>query len=334
MTLESILPAGMPADAAILILAGLTAFVVALAIWNTFLVHDPLGPRLKALAERRAALKAGLTAPRRRRQETQKRKARTKAKSVSFMRSVVKRINLLRDRRGKNTVNKLASAGYRSNDAPVVFVFMKVFLPIVFGATAVALIYVIKIYDVKSLYKILILAGSVGFGFYAPEIFVKNLASKRQNKLRNGLPDTIDLMVICAEAGLSMDAAFARVAREMAKSNPEIADEFGLVSIELSFLPERRMALKGLAERTLMPEFRAIVNMLVQTEKYGTPLANALRVLAAEFRNNRMMKAEEKAAKLPAVLTVPMIVFILPTLFVVLLGPAIFQMVDALGKMG
>lgn len=330
MNLSGILPDGVSPDMAIVILAGLAALAVVAAIWNAFLVRDPLGPRLKALAERRAALKAGLAAPRRRRPEG----AKTKIKSVGFMRSVLKRLDMLRDRRSKKTVNKLASAGYRSHDAPVVFVFMKVVLPIVFGAIAVVLIYVVKVYDVTSVYKILICLGSVGLGFYTPEIFIKNQAAKRQDKLRKGLPDTLDLMVICAEAGLGMDAAFSRVAREMAKSCPEIAEEFGLVSIELSFLPERRLALQGLADRTLMPQFRAIVSTLVQTEKYGTPLAGSLRVLSSEFRNDRMMKAEEKAAKLPAVLTVPMIIFILPTLFVVLLGPAIFRVIDALSKMG
>src|SRR5690606_31613991 len=162
--------------------------------------------------------------------------------------------------------------------------------------------------------------------------YVKNATTKRQKALRKQLPDGLDLLVICAEAGLGLDAAFSRVSKEMVKSSPELADEVGLTSIELSFLPERRQALQNLSERTNMPEFRGVVNTLMQTEKYGTPLAQSLRVLSAEFRNERLLRAEEKAARLPAILTVPMIIFILPALFIVLIGPAILRAVDALSS--
>ena len=228
---------------------------------------------------------------------------------------------------------RLAQAGYRSKDAPVIFAFMKAILPIVFGAVAAIAIYVLKVYEMTPLWKLVCTAGSVGLGFYAPDIVIKNGADRRKTAIRKGLPDSIDLMVICAEAGLGMDAAFSRVSREMVKATPEVADEFGLTSIELSFLPERRLALENLSERTGMEEVRAVVNTLLQTEKYGTPLANSLRVLSAEFRNERLMRAEEKAAKLPAILTVPMIIFILPPLFIVLMGPAVFRIIDALGRM-
>ena len=328
MKFAEYLPAGMTPDLLIMGLAAIAAAITALAVWQALLVRDPLGPRLKALAERRAALKAGLTAPPRR-----QRKERRKAKSVGFARNFVNRFDVLKKRQGKSKVVRLAQAGYRSKDAPIVYVFCKATLPVVFGAAAAFLVYVAKVYEMKPLYEALSVAGGVVFGFFGPDIWIRNQAAKRQHLLRRGLPDALDLLVICAEAGLGMDAAFSRVSREMVKSAPEVADEFGLTSIELSFLPERRQALQNLAERAGMGEFRAIVNTLMQTEKYGTPLANSLRVLSAEFRNDRLMKAEEKAAKLPALLTVPMIIFILPTLFVILLGPAIFRIVDALTKM-
>lgn len=140
-------------------------------------------------------------------------------------------------------------------------------------------------------------------------------------------PNSLDLLVICAEAGLSLDAALTRVARDLGPAAPHLADELGLTAVELGFLPNRRQALQNLARRTDLPALRAVVNTLVQTERYGTPLAQALRVLAAEFREERMLKAEEKAARLPAILTVPMIIFILPTLFVVLIGPAMVRVV-------
>jgi len=323
------LPAGVSPDMLILALAAIAAAVTVLAVWQALLVRDPLGPRLKQLAERRAALKAGLTAPPRR-----QRNERRKAKSVGFIRGFVNRFAVLKKRQGKSKVVRLAQAGYRSKDAPIVYVFAKATLPVVFGAAAAFLIYVAKVYEMKPLYEALATGGAIVLGFFGPDIWIRNQATKRQLQLRRGLPDALDLLVICAEAGLGMDAAFSRVSREMIKSSPEVADEFGLCSIELSFLPERRQALLNLSDRTGMSEFRAIVNTLMQTEKYGTPLANSLRVLSAEFRNDRLMRAEEKAARLPAILTVPMILFILPCLFIILLGPAIFRIVDAFTKMG
>jgi len=168
-------------------------------------------------------------------------------------------------------------------------------------------------------------------GLYVPEIVVRNAIQKRRKELQKGLPDALDLLVICAESGLALDAALIRVAREMAHSSPELADEISLTAIDLGFQPDRRMALQNMIKRTELPSIRGVVNTLIQTEKYGTPLAQSLRVLAAEYRDERMLKAEEKAAKLPATLTVPLIVFILPTLFIVLLGPAILRAIDGLG---
>jgi tight adherence protein C len=162
-----------------------------------------------------------------------------------------------------------------------------------------------------------------------PVIGLRQSIKGRQTRLRRQLPDGLDLLVICAEAGLSLDAALNRVSRELGLSSPDLADELGLTAVELGFLPNRRQALMNLTKRTNLPPIRGVVNTLVQTERYGTPLAHSLRVLSAEFREERMLKAEEKAAKLPATLTVPMILFILPTLFCVLIGPAIIQVLDA-----
>uniref|UniRef100_UPI003B3ACC56 type II secretion system F family protein n=1 Tax=Sphingomonas sp. TaxID=28214 RepID=UPI003B3ACC56 len=150
--------------------------------------------------------------------------------------------------------------------------------------------------------------------------------------IRKALPDAIDLLVICAEAGLTVDAAFGRVARELGKGYPELADEMSLTAIELGFLTDRRAAFENLATRVDLPSVRSLVTTLIQTEKYGTPLASALRVLSAEFRHERTMHAEEKAARLPAVMTVPLIVFILPVLFIVILGPAACSIGDGLLK--
>ena len=146
------------------------------------------------------------------------------------------------------------------------------------------------------------------------------------------LPDGLDLMVICAEAGLSLDATLGRVSRELGNTWPELAEELGITAAELTFLPERRTAFENLNTRTDSDGIRGVVNTLTQTAKFGTPLAQSLRVLAAEMREARMTRAEEKAARLPAMLTVPMIIFILPTLFIVLLGPAAINIMDTMGK--
>src|SRR5829696_3859050 len=173
------------------------------------------------------------------------------------------------------------------------------------------------------------LAGVVGGSYKAPDIWLSNKVKKRSHAIRKGLPDALDLLVICAEAGLTVDAAFNRVARELGKAYPELGDEFALTSIELGFLTDRRSAFENLATRIDLEAVRGVVTTMIQTEKYGTPLASALRVLSAEFRNDRMMRAEEKAARLPAIMTVPLILFILPTLFIVILGPAACSINDS-----
>ena len=172
-------------------------------------------------------------------------------------------------------------------------------------------------------------AAAVGIGYKGPDIFITNLVNKRTDAVRKGLPDALDLLVICAEAGLTVDAAFNRVAKELGRAYPELGDEFALTAIELSFLTDRRNAFENLAYRVNLEAVKGVVTTMIQTERYGTPLASALRVLSAEFRNDRMMRAEEKAARLPAIMTIPLIMFILPVLFIVILGPAACSISDA-----
>ena len=192
------------------------------------------------------------------------------------------------------------------------------------------MLFVLHAFALQAIMRVLGVFIAVMLGLAAPDIFIKNQTQKREVILRRGMPDALDLLVICAEAGLSLDAALGRVSREIAPTCAELAEEIGLTGVELGFLPDRSRALQNLADRVPQPGVVALVNTLIQTEKYGTPLAQALRVLSAEMRDERMMAAEAKAAKLPATLTVPMILFILPPLFIVLLGPAILK-ISALG---
>ena len=170
-------------------------------------------------------------------------------------------------------------------------------------------------------------------GLVAPSVFVRNMSERRRANIRKGLPDALDLLVICTEAGLSLDAGLVRVAREISRTWPELAEEIELTSSELGVLSDRKQALDNLRQRIDLPAVNALCTTLLQTEKFGTPLAQALRVLAGELREERMLRAEERAAKLPAIMTIPLIVFILPSLFVIVMGPAILNIADAFFKM-
>jgi len=306
------------------VMAAISAFLVVLAVWRTLLLRDPMAPRLKSLARRRQGMREELLATRRRAGDL-------RAEHVNFMRGVVDRFSLMRSSVTDQATVKLENAGWRSRDALVAYVFFKFVLPIVAGIAAVFWFHILNVYDMEPLVRTGCSLTVVLLTAYLPDIIIKNTTDKRRTAMQKGLPDALDLMVICAEAGLSLDASLNRVSREIGAAHPDLADELGLTSIELGFLPERSKALENLARRTGLSSIRGLVNTLTQTEKYGTPLSNSLRVLSTEFRNERMLKAEAKAARLPAILTVPMIVFIMPALFVVLLGPAIIRTIDGLG---
>jgi len=236
----------------------------------------------------------------------------------------------LQDSQLKIIQQKLAQAGIRKKELGVVVIFARMVLPVVLGIIVGLLVFVFKVFpDWSSFKKFAAFAAALGLGYKGPEIYIGNLMGKRTKAIRKGLPDALDLLVICAEAGLTVDAAFNRVARELGRAYPELGDEFALTSIEMSFLTERRHAFENLAYRVNLESVKGVVTTMIQTERYGTPLSSALRVLSAEFRNERMMRAEEKAARLPAIMTVPLILFILPVLFVVILGPAACQISDS-----
>jgi tight adherence protein C len=238
---------------------------------------------------------------------------------------------MLQDEQVVKAQRKLMQAGIRSKDLAFVVIFARFILPLVFGTIIIVGVYVLDWFPEWGAFKKYGLVASTLIGAYkAPDMFLKNRIQKRTDAIRKGLPDALDLLIICAEAGLTVDAAFNRVARELGKAYPELGDEFALTSIELGFLTDRRSAFENLANRIDLEAVRGVVTTMIQTEKYGTPLASALRVLSAEFRNERMMRAEEKAARLPAIMTVPLILFILPVLFIVILGPASCSISDNL----
>jgi tight adherence protein C len=309
------------------VLSAIATFAVLVAIYAATTVRDPMAKRVKALNERREQLKAGIVASTSKRRKT----ISNRNEMADKVRGLLSSLKMLQDSQVQKTQQKLMQAGVRSKDMAFVVIFARFVLPVVLGVAAIMLVYVVDYFPTWGAWKkYALVAGTLLLSYKAPDLWLKNRIDKRTHAIRKGLPDALDLLVICAEAGLTVDAAFGRVARELGKAYPELGDEFALTSIELGFLTDRRLAFENLAKRIDLDSVRGVVTTMIQTEKYGTPLASALRVLSAEFRNERMMRAEEKAARLPAIMTVPLILFILPVLFIVILGPAACSINDAL----
>jgi tight adherence protein C len=236
----------------------------------------------------------------------------------------VQLLKLHRSEDARKAADLLSQAGWRSTDATNVFLAIRLGSPLLLALLAYAAAPALIDGPSQTVRMFIGVAGMLA-GAYLPRVLLRNMIQRRQKKVFKSLPEALDLLVICAEAGLSLDAAIRRVGSEMGEGAPELADEFGITAVELSFLPDRREALANLSRRLPMPQIDSMVDTLVQTEKYGTPIASALRVLSHDFRVARMMKAEQRAARLPATMTVPMMVFILPPLFIVLVGPAIVE---------
>ncbi|PSJ37990.1 pilus assembly protein TadC [Sphingomonas deserti] len=308
-------------------LAAIATFAVLVAIYAATTVKDPMAKRVKALNARREQLKAGIVGTSNKR----RRSISNRNEMADKVRGLLGSLKMLQDEQIKLAQKKLMQAGIRSKDLAFVVIFARFVLPVVFGTLIIVGVYLLDWFPQWGpLKRYGMVAGTIIFAYKFPDIWLKNKVTKRSHAVRKGLPDALDLLVICAEAGLTVDAAFNRVARELGKAYPELGDEFALTSIELGFLTDRRSAFENLANRIDLEAVRGVVTTMIQTEKYGTPLASALRVLSAEFRNERMMRAEEKAARLPAIMTVPLILFILPVLFIVILGPAACSISDSL----
>ncbi|AOH84945.1 pilus assembly protein TadC [Sphingomonas panacis] len=316
---------GIDVFAVATLLAGVAACAVLLAVYAAMTVRDPMTKRVRALNDRREQLKAGITASTKRRA-----KLVTRNETTDRIKAFLSAFKMLQDSQVRAAQTKLLQAGIRSKEYAVAVIFGRLVLPIVFGGLSLYFVYGTDMFATWSPLKAYgIVAASFILSYKAPDLYLDNKVTKRSDAIRKGLPDALDLLVICAEAGLTVDAAFGRVARELGKAYPELGDEFTLAAIELSFLAERRQAFENLAARVKLDALKGVVTTMIQTEKYGTPLASALRVLSAEFRNERMMRAEEKAARLPAIMTIPLILFILPTLFIVILGPAACSISDS-----
>lgn len=305
------------------VLGGIAVLVTLVTLGCAYVPNDPMASRVRSHMRRRDRLRAE-------RLQKRPRTARGPRVPIGMLRHILDPLKLLSGDEAKRSSELLARAGWRSRDALPIYMAVRAILPITLGAATI--FFLIANTQMSLVYRLAATAIAAIVGAYAPMLVLGRIIARRQSRIRMQLPDALDLLVICAEAGLGLDAGLGRVVREMGEAAPQLADELGLTAVELGFFPDRRQALQNLAKRTDLPSIRGVVNTLIQTERYGTPLAMSLRVLANEFRDERMLRAEEKAARLPATLTVPMIVFILPTLFVVLMGPAIIQVLDNFHK--
>jgi tight adherence protein C len=249
-----------------------------------------------------------------------------------FYKRVVEKLNLKTLLEDPKVVEKLAQAGYRGPKPVSTFYFFRFAMPFVFAVGTGVYLFAINSFGMPTTTRFCALVAAFVIGFYAPNLYVSNVASKRRAAIMMAFPDALDLLLICVESGMSIEAAIQKVSHEIGGRSIELAEELSLLTAELSYLPERRMAYEGLSKRTNHPGVKSVATAMIQAEKYGTPLGNALRVMAKENRDLRLAAAEKKAAALPAQLTVPMILFFLPVLFVVILGPAIIQVQNMMAK--
>lgn len=303
----------------IVIVAATAAFASVLAVGLPLLSKSQMASRLKAVAARREELSA-----RQRATLQEGRKRYQPKRHVGLMKGVLDRLKLQEMLEARDLKSRLSQAGWRQPGAAVTYMFSRLAGPVLMLAFALLYAHSVMAHAAVAV-KWLVVAGGGVVGFYLPPLLLTNAVQKRQMALARSFPDALDLLVICVEAGLSIEAALLRVTEELGEGAPEMAEEIGLTAAELAFLGDRRQGWDNLAERTGLPQVKSLATALVQAEKYGTPVSQALRVLAQENREARMAVAEKKAASLPAKLTVPMIVFFLPVLFFVIAGPAAIQ---------
>ncbi|MBL8530529.1 MAG: type II secretion system F family protein [Hyphomonadaceae bacterium] len=300
------------------VLAAGACFATVVTIAAPSLAENKLGSRLKEVAKKREELR------KKSRAELAKNASLQHKDANQFAKSLVDRLNLQKALADDTLAEKLIRAGLRGHAAQTMFYFYRAALPIAFGVAA--LLYVLFLGQHLQLHlKLGAVVGAIAAGFYAPNLYLQNLADNRRSKIMSAFPDSLDMMLICVESGMSIELALQRVGQEIAPASVELAEEFALTTAELSYLPERRLAYENLARRTNHPGVKAVAMALTQAEKYGTPVGQALRVMAKENRDLRLAEAEKKAASLPPKLTVPMIVFFLPVLFAVIIGPALIQ---------
>lgn len=305
--------------------AAVAVFATVMTIAAPAFSGDKLATRLKAVSNRREELRKKSRAA----LEVDTKKS-IRVKDTSAMKKVVDKLDLAKMLEDPGIIKKLAQAGLRGPKPISIFYFARFSMPIALGIAGFIYIWFVNDHGLQVPMKLGVVVLAFAAGFYLPNIYLENLITKRRTSIMRAFPDSLDMMLICVESGMSIEGAFGRVGEEIGTASAELAEELALTTAELSYLADRRTAYYNLAERTNHPGVKGVAMALVQAEKYGTPMGAALRVMAKENREMRITEAEKKAAALPAKLTVPMIIFFLPVLFLVILGPA-FIKIDAMG---
>jgi tight adherence protein C len=282
-----------------------------------FMATDTLDKRMKAVALEREKIRQ-----RERERMAQGSRASLRTSPKQYMKTVVENFNLNKWVGQDKARAMLMQAGFRGQAPYITYLFFRMAMPIIGLFASLFYVFLVIDLDYPPMMKVGMCIGCAYFGMYSPNLFLKNKIQRRQVSLKRAFPDALDLLLICVESGMSIEAAFRKVSEEIGTQSVALAEEFTLTTAELSYLPDRRQAYENLAQRTGLEGVKAVCLALQQAERYGTPLGTTLRVLAQENRDMRMQEAEKKAAGLPPKLTVPMIVFFLPVLFVVILGPA------------
>lgn len=304
---------------AIMVLTAIAVFAMVVTFTLPHLSGNRLDSRMKYVATEREKMRAERLAEL---AEKDGQAGRLRSSPKGFMKQVVEQFNLQKVLETDETRQQLKMAGFRGQAPVVAFLFFRLTMPFVAFGASLFYLFLVKDFELPPLMRLALCFGAAYFGFYLPNLFVANLIQRRQQSIKVAFPDALDLLLICVQSGMSIEAGFHKVAKEISGQSIELAEEFSLTTAELSYLAERRQAYENLGNRTGLSGVKAVGTALVQAERYGTPLGQALRVMAQENRDMRMAEAEKKAAALPPKLTVPMIVFFLPVLFVVILGPA------------
>jgi len=318
----------------IAVLAAISAAAVVFTFGSSLIVRQDMRTRIKRVAVERDRMRAEEMARLRGGNGTEARGSiRRSAETKTYMKKAVERLDLKKAFQDDTTLDKLAMAGYRGQGHLTTFLFQRFATPFVVFAIAGAYLLFIVPGDRPVFLNLVFAIGAGLLGSYLPVIMLKNATQKRQSSIRRAWPDCLDLLLLCVEAGMSMEHAFKRVAQEIGQQSAELAEELTLTTAELSFLEDRTRAYENLGRRTGLDNVRAVMTALIQADRYGTSVGQALRVMAEEGRESRMMEAEKKAAALPPKLTVPLILFFLPVLFIVIMAPAIIKVMSN-GMMG
>lgn len=311
----------------VMVLAAIAAFATVTSFVLPLLSGNKLDSRMKYVAGERDRLRAERMAQ----LAEDQRQSRLRREPKSFMKQVVQQLNLRKALETEETRERLKMAGMRGQAPVVAFLFFRATMPFITFVIPFFYLFFLNDYGLAPLLRLAISILGAYIGFYLPNIFISNLIQRRQKSIKRVFPDALDLLLICVQSGMSVESAMNKVANEIGSRSLELAEEFSLTTAELSYLPERRQAFDNFSKRTGLPEVKAVGTSLIQAERYGTAVGQALRVLAKESRDMRMAEAERKAAALPPKLTVPMILFFLPVIFIVILGPAAIQFMAVKG---